>query len=63
MPEKIIDAKVVRENYEQRYGLFHTRSQEVSPVGVFVLINNAYFQYLHSIVLRLRTYNSGLRLN
>ncbi len=34
MPQKIIDAQVLRDNYEQRYGLFHTRGQEVSPVDV-----------------------------
>ena len=69
MPRKIIDAQVLRDNYEQRYGLFRTRSQEeqlqVRPVdvGSVHLINDAYCRYFPSIVLRVRTYSSGLRLN
>jgi hypothetical protein len=33
LPQKLFEEKVLRDNYEQRYGLFlHTRRQEVSPV-------------------------------
>jgi hypothetical protein len=32
LPQKLFEEKVLHNNYEQRYGLFHTRLQEVSPV-------------------------------